>query len=73
MHENRAMKRVFGPKRGKATAWWGKLRVVMRSFVVDLVFGECEMNLLWEERKLSGRRTFRGEDKLNTLRTVRVI
>jgi hypothetical protein len=25
MHENRATKRIFRPKRDKATAWWGKI------------------------------------------------
>jgi hypothetical protein len=66
MHENRAMKLIFGPKRAKATASWGKLHVVMRAFVVDLVFYVWEVNLLLEERQLSGRRIFRGEDKLKT-------
>jgi hypothetical protein len=61
MHENRAMKRIFGPKRDKVTAWWGKLHVVMRSFVVDLVFCVWEVKLLLEERQLSGRRIFRRE------------
>jgi hypothetical protein len=66
MQENRAMKRIFGPKRDKATAWWGNLHVVMRSFVVELVFCEWEVKLLLEERQLTGRRIFRREDKLKT-------
>ena len=64
MHENRAMTRIFGPKRDTATAWWGKLHVVMRSFVVDLVFCVWEVKLPLEERQLSGRRILRREDKL---------
>ena len=66
MHENGAMKRIFGPKRDKATAGWGKLHVVMRSFVVDLVFCVGGVKLLLEERQLTGRRIFRLEDKLKT-------